>query len=55
VLVGGSGGWHLLGLAGLTAFAAAGALARHDRRRRVVVPGLAGLILTAIALDIPPG
>ena len=50
-------GWHLAGLVGLTALAAAGALARHDRRPRVVVLALAGLAATVagIALGLPSG
>lgn len=38
-------GWHLCRLAGLAALAAAGALARHDRRPRVALLALGGLIV----------
>jgi hypothetical protein len=36
--------WHLVRLAGLAALAAAGALARHDRRRRLAWLALLGLV-----------
>lgn len=54
-LTGASVGWHLVGLVGLTALLAAGALARHDRRARVALFALAGLGATAagIALGMP--
>jgi hypothetical protein len=56
-LTGASVGWHLTGLAGLTALAAAGALARHDRRPRVALLALAGLGATVagLALGMPRG
>jgi hypothetical protein len=56
-LVGASVGWHLTGLAGLTALAAAGALARHDRRPRVALLALAGLgaAVAGVALGSPAG
>jgi len=56
-LIGASVGWHLLGLAGLTALAAAGALARHDRRPRIALLALAGLgsAVAGIELGWPPG
>lgn len=49
--------WHLLGIVGLTGLAAAGALARHDRRPRIAL--LASVALAAaiagIALGWPAG
>lgn len=50
-------GWHLTGLAGMVALAAAGALARHDRRPRVALLALAGLgaAVAGIALGMPTG
>jgi hypothetical protein len=56
-LTGASVGWHLTGLAGLTALAAAGALARHDRRPRVALLAFAGLAATiaGMALGMPDG
>jgi len=56
-LVGASVGWHLIGLAGLAAFAAAGALARHDRRPRVALLALAGFgaAVAGVALGSPTG
>jgi len=56
-LVGASVGWHLVGLAGLATLTAAGALARHDRRPRIVLLAFAGLCATGagIALGLPPG
>jgi hypothetical protein len=43
VPVGAPDNWHLVRLAGLAALAAAGALARHDRRPRVALLALMGL------------
>lgn len=59
-LTGASVGWHLVGLAGLTVLAAAGALARHDRRPRIALLALAGLAATVAGLALgmaspPPG
>jgi hypothetical protein len=47
MVAGGPVAWHLLAFCGLTALAAAGALARSDRRPRVALLGLAGLAATA--------
>jgi len=52
--------WHLVGLTGLILLAAGGALARHDRRPRVVVLAIVGLCATIAGLalgfaDPPPG
>jgi hypothetical protein len=55
VLNGASSGRILSGLAGLTALAVAGALARHDRRARVTLLAAVGLGVAAIALGLPPG
>jgi hypothetical protein len=55
VMVGAGAGRHLIGIAGLAALAAAGALARHDHRPRVALLALAGLSVAAIALGLPPG
>ena len=59
-LTGASVGWHVVGLAGITALAAAGALARHDRRPRIALLALAGAAATACGLALgmaspPPG
>jgi hypothetical protein len=59
-LTGASVGWHLTGLVGLTTLAAAGALARHDRRPWVGLLALAGLAATVAGLVLgmpnpPPG
>lgn len=50
-------GWHLVGLAGLAMLAAAGALARHDRRPRVALSAGVGLAagVAGIALGAPVG
>jgi hypothetical protein len=55
VMVGSGAARHLIGMAGLVALAAAGALARHDRRPRVALLALAGLGVAVIALGLPPG
>ena len=55
VMVGDGAGRHLIGIAGLVALAAAGALARHDRRPRIALLALAGLGAAAVALGLPPG
>jgi len=54
-LDGASVAWHLVGLAGLATLAAAGALARHDRRPRIALLVLAGLCATVagVALGLP--
>ena len=59
-LTGASVGWHVVGLAGLTALAAAGALARHDRRPRIALLALAGAVAAVCGLALgmaspPPG
>ena len=59
-LTGASVGWHVVGLAGITALAAAGALARHDRRPRIALLAFAGAAATACGLALgmaspPPG
>lgn len=56
-LVGAAVGWHLAALAGIAVLAAAGALARHDRRPRVRLLALVGLGATVagIALGSPAG
>lgn len=55
-LAGASVAWHLVGIAGLTALAAAGALARHDRRPRIALLALValGAAVVGIALGWPP-
>ena len=54
-LVGASVSWHLTALAGIAVLAAAGALARHDRRPRVGLLALVGLaaMVAGIALGSP--
>jgi len=54
---GASVGWHLVGLTGLAVLAAAGALARHDRRARIALLAVAGLgaTIAGLALGLPPG
>ena len=54
-LLGASVAWHLATLAGIAALAAAGALARHDRRPRVWLLALVGLgaTIAGIALGSP--
>jgi hypothetical protein len=54
-MAGTGAGRHLMGIAALAALAAAGALARHDRRPRVALLALAGLGVAVIALRLPPG